>query len=276
MVNKGRLHLILSEPKDTHADDLAMLQSLIKQYPYFQAARSVYLKGLHKEQSALYNKELQITAAHTADRSVLFDFITSDVFIQNRISDQIKAQQEELERIEVDIEDIQIRPNDLNADTDFNKVIDIDLFEKKEKKAVNRELLQFDKTEKYSFNEWLQLTNLKPIDRSNSDDQGAESTLATTIEIDEEKLNKMRRIDEFLKAKPRIIPRKSGSVELPDLYSTNDGEQLMTETLANVYLAQKNYQKAIKSYEILVLQHPEKNGFFADRIREIKNLQSNT
>lgn len=276
MVDTDRLHLILSEPLDTHANDLSMLEGLIRQYPYFQAARSVYLKGLHKEQSALYNKELQITAAHTADRSVLFDFITSDVFIQNRISDQIKAQQEELERIEVDMEEIQIRPNDLNAVADFNKVTDIDLFEKKKKTAVSEDLLQFDKTEKYSFNEWLQLTNLKPIDRSNDDDLGVESTTATTIEIDEEKLEKMRRIDEFLKSKPRITPRKSGTVELPDLYSTNDGEQLMTETLAKVYLAQKNYQKAIKSYEILVLQHPEKNGFFADRIREIKNLQSNT
>jgi hypothetical protein len=50
----------------------------------------------------------------------------------------------------------------------------------------------------------------------------------------------------------------------------------MTETLAQVYAAQKNYEKAIKSYEILVLQHPEKSSFFADRIQEIKNLQSNS
>jgi hypothetical protein len=50
----------------------------------------------------------------------------------------------------------------------------------------------------------------------------------------------------------------------------------MTETLAQVYLAQKNFSKAIQAYQILVLQHPEKSGYFADRIREIKNIQSNT
>jgi len=32
----------------------------------------------------------------------------------------------------------------------------------------------------------------------------------------------------------------------------------MTETLAKVYLAQKNYSKALKAYKVLVLQHPEK------------------
>ncbi|MFT7429332.1 MAG: hypothetical protein ACI9IZ_001830, partial [Nonlabens sp.] len=51
--------------------------------------------------------------------------------------------------------------------------------------------------------------------------------------------------------------------------------QFMTETLAKVYVAQKNYSKALKAYEVLVLQHPEKSAFFADQIQEIKNLQSN-
>ncbi|PRP68203.1 hypothetical protein [Nonlabens agnitus] len=274
MVNTDRLHHVLSNPSEVHADDLPILETVIKEYPYFQAPRSVYLKGLHNAQSPSYNKELQVTAAHTADRAVLFDFITSDVFLQNRISEQIKAQQEQLENIEVVAEEIQIRTNDLNADTDFQKVTDVDLFEKKQPETtVDKKVLEFKKDEKYSFNQWLQLTSLKPIDRSNDLEP---TTTSPPIEIDEEKLEKMRRIDEFLKAKPRITPRKSGIAELPQAYSTDGEKQLMTETLAKVYLAQKNYEKAIKSYEILILQHPEKSGFFADRIREIKNLQSNT
>ena len=54
---------------------------------------------------------------------------------------------------------------------------------------------------------------------------------------------------------------------------THDG--LMTETLARIYLEQKNYGKAIQSYKILSLKYPEKSGSFADQIKAIKELQEN-
>jgi hypothetical protein len=46
----------------------------------------------------------------------------------------------------------------------------------------------------------------------------------------------------------------------------------MTETLAKLYLSQKNYEKAIQSYKILSLKFPEKNGYFADQIKKINKL----
>jgi len=55
--------------------------------------------------------------------------------------------------------------------------------------------------------------------------------------------------------------------------STTAPESLMTETLAKVYLEQKNYKKAIQAYKILILKNPEKSGFFADQIRAIEKLQ---
>ena len=58
---------------------------------------------------------------------------------------------------------------------------------------------------------------------------------------------------------------------LASLY-TQTPEALMTETLAQVYLQQKNYTKAIKAFKILILKYPEKSGFFADQIRAVKKL----
>jgi hypothetical protein len=54
-----------------------------------------------------------------------------------------------------------------------------------------------------------------------------------------------------------------------------DNNHLMTETLAKVYLEQKKYQRAIQAYEILILKYPEKSSFFADQIKNIKDLQQN-
>ena len=47
----------------------------------------------------------------------------------------------------------------------------------------------------------------------------------------------------------------------------------MTETLARVYVEQKNFKKAKQAYRILSLKYPEKSGFFADQIRAVEQLE---
>ncbi|PQJ30996.1 hypothetical protein BST92_03190 [Nonlabens arenilitoris] len=278
MVEKySRINELLSAPHEMMVDDMPILENTIKKFPWFQAARSVYLKGLHNESSPLYNKELQITATHTADRGVLFDYITSPVFIQNRISEQIKKQQDYLIEISVDAETVQIKEEDLNSSVNFNNTLDTDLFERPSAtKSIVDKPLTFNQNETYSFAEWLKLTTLKPIDRNQQQTIEKSDSIVDPINpIDDERAEKMAIIDQFLAEKPKIKPRKDkvSNTNIADLQTPAD--QLMTETLAQVYLAQNNYPKAIQAYQVLVLQHPEKSGFFADRIREIKNLQSN-
>ncbi|PBJ11882.1 tetratricopeptide repeat protein [Flavobacterium sp. ACN6] len=66
------------------------LGSVLNEFPYFQSARALRLKGLYNQNSFKYNYALKVTAAHTSDRSVLFDFITSEAFtsIQNDFYEQ--------------------------------------------------------------------------------------------------------------------------------------------------------------------------------------------
>jgi hypothetical protein len=53
----------------------------------------------------------------------------------------------------------------------------------------------------------------------------------------------------------------------------DDHSSLMTETLAKVYLEQKNIKSDSSLWDIL--KYPEKSSFFADRITNIKILQQN-
>ena len=85
------------------------------------------------------------------------------------------------------------------------------------------------------------------------------------------KEKKIELIDKFLEERPKINPRKENFslLNIAENNESNDN-QFVTETLAKVYLAQGHLNKAIEAYEILGLKYPEKNTFFADRIRDIK------
>ncbi len=126
-----RLHELLAAPEKVIVADLEFLEDITLRYPYFQAARSIYLKCLKNNNSPLYNGQLQKTASHTTDRSVLFDFITSSGFNQNKISDQIKHRKDTIDQIFVDGEEVIARQEDFNENSDFRKVTDADLFHEK-------------------------------------------------------------------------------------------------------------------------------------------------
>ena len=86
--------------------------------------------------------------------------------------------------------------------------------------------------------------------------------------------NKIDIIDDFIDKSPSI-PRidkndETSNLELENVFSP---EELMTETLAKVFLKQKKYEKALKAYRILSLKYPEKNAFFAVQIKKIKEIQ---
>ena len=86
--------------------------------------------------------------------------------------------------------------------------------------------------------------------------------------------NKINLIDDFIDKNPSIS-RVDKNQEITDIELENvfSPEELMTETLAKVFLKQKKYGKALKAYRILSLKYPEKNAFFAVQINKIKEIQ---
>lgn len=257
------------------------LEDIVAEYPYFQAARALHLKGLKNLNSYKYNKALKTTAAYTTDRDVLFDFITSKDFLQvdhPKTSDSLNKKEtdtvaqivEERPLIEESVD--KPLPQDKK---DAEKILDSELFESKnpvEKESKPLKLgepLSFDANEKYSFSQWLSLTSKNQLKKEKTV-RPKEVASASERKLKKEKF---ARIDTFIAKNPKIVPReKSTTVDVASSVKF-DRNELMTETLARVYLEQKKYKKAIQAYKILSLKYPEKSGFFADRIKAVEKIQ---
>ncbi len=262
------------------------LEEILDEYPYFQAARALHLKGLNQLKSYKYNNALKFTAAQTADREVLFDYITSNDFLQHQIADTLVGRTADINDSEVTAEEVEpntqietLVPETQEAPLpqnvkDAEQILNPALFKTAAQKESSDEIpdsesgqldigkpLSFTKGERHSFAEWLQLTSQKPIRR----EQGAEVA---------ERKKKFELLDKFIESNPKIVPKesKASKIDIKDSVKL-DKNELMTETLAKVYLEQKKYKKAIQAYKILSLKYPEKSGFFADRIRAVKRLR---
>jgi uncharacterized protein YggL (DUF469 family) len=112
--------------------------------------------------------------------------------------------------------------------------------------------LNFDKNENYSFSEWLNVVSIKKIDRT-------DKNLVTNF-LEKENLNLKQKKETFFKA--------TDAARLSIIEDTN----LVTPTLARVYLEQEHYEKAITTYKKLILKYPKKSSFFAGQIKLIRKL----
>ena len=65
---------LINKPNTITEKQTIALEKVLDEFPYFQSARALRLKGLYNENSFKYNSALKVTAAHTTDRAVLFDF----------------------------------------------------------------------------------------------------------------------------------------------------------------------------------------------------------
>ena len=79
-------------------------------------------------------------------------------------------------------------------------------------------------------------------------------------------------IERFLKEDPTIKPPKPEQIDNENKAkkSAEDNYDLVSETLAKIYIEQMLYHKAIDTYKKLSLKYPEKSRYFADLIQSIE------
>jgi len=241
VIDKIKYNNFLLSPDKISYTDTIWFEKLIKKYPYFQSALVLYVKTL-KRNNILHNKMLYRAAALTTDRSILFRFMENiDTFTSkaNKVS-EFSSQIEEKQSIDESItkDEVKVEKEEVEKEKTVSKE------EKKEQKIP----------EKMTYSQWLRYISQSGQQKNKKQDP--------IFEL----------IDKFLKDQPKIVPKRNQSVPPPEnvIKSVEEKQMLMTETLANLYVKQKKYDKAIQAFKILSLKYPKKSSYFANRINELK------
>lgn len=221
----------------------AALRKFVLQYPYFQPAYAFYVKALKVQKDITFDRHLGKLAAITPDRRTL------ELFLEQEFESFSENESPEIDIIETP--QVEERPT-VKLE---NKAAD-------EKTPQSQEQLTTKDVQstkaKRKFSAWLKHTQTKPASDTNI--------------LDEQ----LRTIDNFLAKNPSIPRAQKSTSDQEDLSLQNnfDSQELMTETLAKVFVKQQKYEQALSAYRVLGLKYPEKSTFFADQIKNIKRLQS--
>jgi len=241
-LDNNKLTRLLEHPESIDIQDVSMLETLVKEYPYFSVAQVLLAVGMMRENHEKAQQQLQKAAAMAPNRNVLRKLCTQlpDEYVPQPVENEVIPEK----TILIPEIDLGGTPEDLNRE--------MALLEEKKK--------SLDELKAIIENKIAELEKQKK-----------------TTKKTEKKLSKAEIIDKFIAENPSISRPKqeffnpiSAAQE-----SVIDQENIVSETLAMIYEKQGYYEKAISIYEKLKLKYPEKSIIFAGQIKTLKDKLNN-
>ncbi|MBN2615346.1 MAG: tetratricopeptide repeat-containing protein [Bacteroidales bacterium] len=255
-MNKEEFTGFLINPGELNETVLAELTDLVKEFPYCQTGRILLTLKLFLDKNVMYDAELKTTAIYAGSRRMLkkhIDRLNDDtvriVLPDEGREKEVKTEVSKEEPVPQK-EDQEVKPAVLESEEDFRPLDDDRNYTVAElKKIIERRIREIEAEKK----------GKKPVSKKEKP--------RTSTEI----------IDQFIENEPSISRPAAGFYNPVDVAreSVVDKENIVSETLANIYMDQGLYEKAVRIYEKLILKFPEKSAYFAPLIEKAKSNLKN-
>mgnify|MGYP001806493195 CR=1 FL=1 len=278
-MNKEVFVSYLKDQGNLDTTSIEKLKEMVEQYPFFQTARLLYLKSLKENNSTSFASELKITSVYAGSRAMLFKLMKNkspkqkqETFLpppqsQSPGQDMMSRIMEPLlfEHIATTTPGLTVKMVDQMLDFDYIPGIAA------EEGGVPTE----EKENHFDIFKVIETTpdSIQPQIIDYLHEQTKDEL--SKPEGDKKK-TQFNLIDKFIEKNPRIMVKENIPPVVQDLSeeSVKEGE-FITETLAEIYIRQKKYDKAIQIYQKLSLKYPQKSIYFANSISKIEDLIQN-
>ena len=277
-MNPQQFFNFMQSPESLSADSITLLESLLKEFPYFQTAHLLYLKNLHNTSNIHYHQQLKLAAAHTGSRKKMYYLIMQTPTVASIINEPTSILNTPQKNIIPNKEEN--TPLNTTQKEDFleqeflkeaiHSAISLEIenpIPEQEEDFIRTEagnqlkdsLTQHNTTSQHSFSEWLKLSK-----QGNTQKEENSRSMKKTHYL----------VDKFIKETPTISKSKSIFYSPVNMakQSAMEDYTLVTETLAKIYKQQGSFLNAIKTYENLMLKYPEKRFYFAAQIETIETI----
>lgn len=237
-MNNIDIKQLMNDTSQLSAETLPELKALVEQYPFFQAARLLYVTNLYKQRSRDFGTELRKAAVFVPDRTALF-FLTEGVHYEISVPESA---------------------SNIETESDGERTLSlINRFLHEGEAPVSRreEAAQNAPTVIDLTNDYIPY--LLQQDAAAQPSEGKD-------EQPEPRLKGGDLIDSFInetKGKQRVeMPEANGSEFVSPVFSDEE-EEVYTENMVNIYIKQGRYKQALEILNKISLNNPRKSANFA-------------
>lgn len=249
------LEQLIKHPEIMDKETLYDLRSQLALHPYHQTARLLLLQNLYLMHDPTFDEELRRSAVYLTDRTVVFNLVEAAHYkLKNNIKTETKKEDgKETAKDKDSSRTISLIEQFLDTIPADKKKEETDKKDKKKRKPTPADaaidyvsyLMEAEEDEEETTPQ-------------NSPTMKGQALIDNFINNDNGKIK--------LKEEPEFIP------ELDDNDKKDGEDSYFTETLAQIYIKQGRYSKALEIIKRLNLNYPKKNAYFADQIRFLEKL----
>jgi tetratricopeptide (TPR) repeat protein len=293
IVDKNQLNALLNHYSVSSLSQAEEIEELRHQYPYSQFLHALSARTAKDQNFVNQQALLQLAAVYCTDRTVLKEIMTSTSFNQQTEDTPVVTATTSSAGIDYAVEIIhdmerlhELKDNFermfMNSAAEFmsntmspvKHVSEAESSEAEHKRSKRQRLIELAKE---LLPEEQHEDSKKTVRRDSERNPIIEEIQATKKKIqpaNEKTKEQIQLIEQYINTKPSRTPPKAKEEANLDLASTlksgEFGENIVSETLAEILVKQGKKEKAIEVYKKLIWKFPQKKAYFAAQIEDLR------